>query len=587
MSDPRPSPLPELEELSDHGLATEPVSDAPAATDGSTAPPGGRRRRWLVALATVGLLAAATIVGAVVLVGAASDSTVARWAPPDALVYAEIRADLPGDQRAALGEFLSAFPGFADQASLDRKLTELYDRLVAAATDGEQSYGADIAPWFDGQLGVAAGPLPTVTALDDPAALADRGRALAIATVRDASAATAWVRATASEAGVEVRAVDAAGTELLLLGPESQPAAVAVTDRVLLLGDETSVRAALARGGSGGLSAVTGYADAVDALGAPQAATVYLDGAAYLDWLTRLPASAEIAGLPADFADLLPAWMAGGLRIEPDALVVSNAMPHPSAVADIADARSELPGRLPASTVVLVDVHDVGRALVEGLAGQPGADAQAMRQQLEEALRVVGGIEGLAGWMGETGLVVLADDTEALPGVVAIPTDATAAENLGRSLRNLATVGGLDPTDSSYAGVTVTTVDLAPLGAGGEPGSGPSELSWVVTDDLVVVGTTATFVKAVLDVQAGATLADEARFSDLLDRTGPLHRALVWADLDRLEALAVAQLEPAERARFETEIRPYLAPLDALIGVAERDGPLDRSRGLLVLDEAR
>jgi hypothetical protein len=210
-----------------------------------------------------------------------------------------------------------------------------------------------------------------------------------------------------------------------------------------------------------------------------------------------------------------------------------------------------------------------------------------MRKRLEEALRVVGGADGLAGWMGETGLALLVDGTEPLPGVVAIPTDAEAAANLARSLRNLATVAGLEPTDSTYAGATITTIDLGPLGAADQLGIDARQLSWTVTDEVVAVGTSPAFVKAVLDAPAGDSLAEQARFRELLDRAGASHRALVWADLDALEALAVGHLEPSERAHFESEIRPYLAPLDAFVGVAERDGSFDRTRSLLVIDEGQ
>ena len=45
-----------------------------------------------------------------------STSTVLGYVPANTIVYGEVRLDLPGDQRRAVGEFLSKFPGFADQA---------------------------------------------------------------------------------------------------------------------------------------------------------------------------------------------------------------------------------------------------------------------------------------------------------------------------------------------------------------------------------------------------------------------------------------------------------------------------------------
>jgi hypothetical protein len=108
-----------------------------------------------------------------------------------------------------------------------------------------------------------------------------------------------------------------------------------------------------------------------------------------------------------------------------------------------------------------------------------------------------------------------------------------------------------------------------------------------VSGDLVVFGLDADFVRAVLDTDPDDALADQARFSDLVARAGRDHRALTWVDLDALETLALAKLEPSERAEFERDVQPYLAPLDAVVGVITRDGDLDRSRGLVVIDEER
>ncbi len=581
MTDPTTPPLPEIEELTPTVAPAEPVAPTPSLERaGPTS--AAHRRRWIVALAAVVLLVAATSVGAFLLAGAGADSIVARWAPADALAYVEVRADLPGDQRAALGEFLSAFPGFADQASLDRKLTELYDRLVSAASDGKQSYSADIAPWFGGQVGFAVGPLPAVKSLDDPAA-----RGLAIATITDRDAALAWVRKTADEAGLAVRATDADGTPLLLMDTRDHPVAAAATDGVLLVGDQVSVRAAIERGGSGGLSTVPEFGDAMDALQGDQAAVGWVDMAAYVEWATTLPGASASGVDVSKLADLMPTWAASGLRIEPDALVGSGVVPHPSGAPDVADEPSTLPGLVPAGTVALVESHQIGQSIVDGLAQGSTTQAEQMREQLDKALAPVGGLDAAVAWIDEAGVVLLADGATPLPGVVAVPSDSTAAANLARGIRNLATLAGLKPTDESYAGTTITVVDLSSIDEGATIGARPLRLSWAITSDVVAVGLDPAFVKAVLDAPSAGTLADDARFDKLLSRAGSRHRALAWVDLDALEALVVAQLEPAERARFETDIQPYLAPLDAVIGVAQRDGSLDRTRGLLVLDEGQ
>ena len=123
------------------------------------------------------------------LAGGGSASTVARWAPAGSLLYSETRFDLPGDQHAALGTFLSSFPGFADQSTLDTKLDEIYDRVVRGATNGGQDYSTNIKPWFGGQVAFALGSVPEMTTDGSPQSV----HAAVIVSVSDPVKAGAWL----------------------------------------------------------------------------------------------------------------------------------------------------------------------------------------------------------------------------------------------------------------------------------------------------------------------------------------------------------------------------------------------------------
>jgi hypothetical protein len=589
---------PTTDEQASHPQATiEELGRASAPTEAALPPQRSRqpasRWRWAVALVVVGLATTATIAGAILLTGASAASTVARWAPPDTVVYAELRADLPGDQEAALGEFLSAFPGFADQASLDRKLTELYDRLLEAATDGRQTWSADIATWFGGQAAFAMGPPPAATTGPADATGHDR-HGLAIATATDEVRAIGWVRDVAVEAGATV--TDQPGAPAtVLLEHDGERLLAAATDGVLLLGDEASVEAALQRGGDGGLATSPRFEDAVAALPTERLSLTYVDLGLVLDRLAERP---DAPSRP-DLSELVPAWAAGSLRVEADALVADGAAPRTAASPDTPDGPSRLPERLPADTAVLVEGHAVGDTIREALAIAAGTDAESAQDELERLLGPVGGVDGLIGWLGETGLVVLPDGEGPLVGVAALATDAEAAADLFRSVRNLATLAGLGLTEDDHAGTTIVTLDLADLlPLLGEDGLAPGDgvelggreltsVSWAVSGELVIIGLDPAFVRAVLDTSPGDSLADQPRFRDLVARAGADHRALTWSDLDAIEAMAVAKLEPAERAEFERDVQPYLAPFDALVGVVTRDGDLDRTHGLVVLDDGR
>ena len=130
-------------------------------------------------------------VAAALLAGRAPNAKILAWAPADSIVYGEFRLDLPGDQHHNVAEFLSHFPGFDDQAAIDTKLDETLDQFLTSATDGDQSYIADVEPWFDGEVGFVASDLPNPGASVDAESL-DTGSAVVLLSVKDVALAQAW-----------------------------------------------------------------------------------------------------------------------------------------------------------------------------------------------------------------------------------------------------------------------------------------------------------------------------------------------------------------------------------------------------------
>src|ERR1051325_2646769 len=102
---------------------TAPVTTMPVT---AVAVRGGPRSRlrWGIALLVVALVAGSASAAWILMSGGSQTSPLRAYAPAGSLAYAEIRGDLPGDQRAQLGAFLSHFPGFADQSNLELKLSE-------------------------------------------------------------------------------------------------------------------------------------------------------------------------------------------------------------------------------------------------------------------------------------------------------------------------------------------------------------------------------------------------------------------------------------------------------------------------------
>src|SRR5450755_4287907 len=159
------------------------VLPAAGAINAPVASPARPRLRWAIAAVATAAVVAGSALGVGVLSGAKSTSAVLPWAPADAILYAEVRADMPGDQRANLLAFLSKFPGFADQTSFDTKADDALDRLVKRLTNGKHDFSTEIKPWFGGQMGVSIeGTDPSSPGV------------LVVVSVRDATAAAAWLK---------------------------------------------------------------------------------------------------------------------------------------------------------------------------------------------------------------------------------------------------------------------------------------------------------------------------------------------------------------------------------------------------------
>ena len=143
--------------------STEPGAAAPAQAvqrDSGYTVTGRTRRstglRWAVALVGVAIVLVATAAVFALTAGGPKISAAVGYMPDNVVQYAEYRLDLPGDQRQKVAEFLSVFPGFKDQSTIDAKLDETFDKIVAAVSSNEQTYTADIKPWFGGIVAVGS-----------------------------------------------------------------------------------------------------------------------------------------------------------------------------------------------------------------------------------------------------------------------------------------------------------------------------------------------------------------------------------------------------------------------------------------------
>ncbi len=572
--------------------------------------PNGRvaRLRWAIALVVVAVVVSASLAAAALITGKSPNATVLGYVPDKTIVYGEVRLDLPGDQRKAVGEFLSHFPGFKDQAALDSKLDEVLDDLTKDASKGDMTYTTDIKPWFDGELAFSVGPLPDPKSLTGGQPSAKDFHVLALMSVKDAATAQAWFDKAIKQSGATTTTETYNGATLTVFGAsgtDKPQAAFALLDgKVAVAGDISSVRDAVDTKGKSGFANEPDPKAALGSTNEDHVGFMYVALRPIIDW-TQAAAAANATGsdaagvtaLSGSMTKYLPDWGAFWLRFENDAVVMDATAPKTDVVlGPTQDKTSTVANHIPGSALAVVISNDYGATLQKTLDAYKAEPAlKDALTQLDKALGLVGGADAAIGWIGDTAIVVNAVDGTPEAGLVILPTDKTSAARLFTSLRNVVALGGAEAgvtiRDESYNGATITIVDLGDLsklsgltGMTGTSGltlpSGHVELAYTVTDDLVVFGTGPAFVKHVLDTTSANSLASNDRYKQLMDRVGAKNTGSYFVDIAAIRGLvegAVAKADKSVMTKYETDVKPYLTPFDALAAANSVGGDLSSS----------
>jgi hypothetical protein len=575
-----------------------------------------RRRpvRWPVAIALIALVLAVSAFVGILVTGRAPDARVLGYVPDGTIVYGEARLDLPGDQRLALASFLSKFPGFADQSAIESKLSELMDRFVGGVTNGDQAYTSDIQPWFDGEVAFAVGPLPDPAAMSGGSTTAmDQARFLVLVSIKDEPGVTAWFKGEAGKSGVTMTDEPYGGANLAVLSDaDGHTGAYAVLDgKVAVVGDVASVKAAVDTQGKGPFAAEPNPRAALDATDSSHLGFVYVDTAALFDWSTKAVQAAGPSAAPdldltsGALRAMLPDWEGFALRVEGDAVVLEAAADRPDTTVGPNDNRaSSLADHVPASALLVGIGHDVGAALVDTLdlyRSQPST--KSLTDGVDQAAGLLGGVDGAIGWVGDAGYVVNQSDGGLEAGLVIAPTDRAAADRAFTSLRTLLAIGGsaagVSVHDEPYAGATITTIDLGDLvgllgragvtpdqlGAGMTLPTGHVEIAYAVSDQVVAIGSGPSFVKHILDTTAATSIASTDRFRSLTSRIGS-GTGITYLDIAAVRGLietAMAGADPSAVPSYEQDVKPFLAPFDALIESSSIKGTVSGTKVIITV----
>jgi hypothetical protein len=328
---------------------------------------------------------------------------------------------------------------------------------------------------------------------------------------------------------------------------------------------------------------------------------MYFDFKKYLELVTTAGGVLPAASNPLDALNLpTPDWGFVGLRAENDAIVMDEVAPAPTAapaasgptlLPAVAAHPSAIAGLVPADAVAFVEAQGAGvsiQNLVTELRTIPEVD-----QQLK-ALDAMASMDTLVGWVQDAGLVVTGGDAPTAAMILLAADDAAAAEKGGslNTVLGLAALSGqgIQVGDETINGVKVTTVTITDLGAltgssgQGLPGTtGPVKVSFAVKGRAIMVGVGDGALTKLLNVQAGASLADDAAFKRVAARGVSPSATTVYVAIPKLIALVEAQIPASDLTNWTTNVKPYVEPFEALYFVSEGDGALGESTAILTV----
>jgi hypothetical protein len=577
----------------DDAAPAQAVSRETAAA-GAEAPAKSRRAsgiRWAIAL--VGLVVVVGVTAAIIALasGRPTPSIAVGYMPDNVVQYGEYRFDLPGDQRQKLAAFLSAFPGFDDQAAIETKLDEMFDRLVAAVSENEQTYTKDIEPWFGGQIAFGMGAPDFADGRSSVMGFTGQ-QTLFVISIKDKALAADWIEKTAEgnlNRGEYGGAILFTGED----GDVAQAFSIAVNDEAILAGTDEAVRSAVDSKGGGKLADDPEFKAAFGLATHDYVAFQFADYKAlattYVDMVGQSGGDLGSTQVDDEILSLVPAWQGTVGRFENDALVGESAYPGIDVGYDAHNKKSTLLGWAPPDTIGYAEAHDVGAAilaLIDRFRQLP--ELRDSFGQVDQSAGIVGGLDGLFGWWGDTAVVVAKEADGTIGGGLLIaPTDVDKATRLFETLRSFIVLGGgnagIEVRDVQHGDATITIVDFSAAvessGTSFPPNIKP-EIAYTVTKDIVVAGYGQAFVESVLDAGPGPSLADDARVADLAKRVGEENLGFTFLDVSAIrefvEPLLKAEMPADKWAFYEKEIKPFLLPLDAFASSAREDGDLNR-----------
>jgi hypothetical protein len=543
----------------------------------------GRGLRWGIAGAIVLCVVLITTIGAFVLSGAAATkSLTAGYAPKNTLVFVAVRTDLPGDQHQKLADFMTHFPGFADRAQFDSAFDNLLNRITGAVSP-DLTYTWAFKPWIEGEISVAitglgstgaALPQPFPAGLSLPAV----PDGVAIISLKDRTAGEQWLSSEVAKTGLTFVPQTYAGTTVYVaqglasdLSLSRLSTAYAFTDKVLVMGSEDAVKAALDAPSKGSLADDSNYKAAMASLSGESLAVFYVGlGSGIAEASPLLVLAGLLTPGEADFvAQRVPAWVGGSIRAESNEIVVRMTMPRTAVLPLPGNHTSRLASRLPGSTVGVVEAHSLSAVVAASLEYWQAEDAP-VRYRATAAMiaETLGRLDGLD-WLGDGAAVLTRNGPTYGGGIVVQATSAARASDTVALINNLVAISGgglgLTTREESYKGVAITIVTVPATEA-----MPAMEIAVASKDDLVIAGYTDAFVKSVMDTTPETSLAAQSNYKTVMAAAGEGNAASEYLDVSAIVG-DIGRSMIGDSTVYDLYYKPYLDHIGG-IGVAEIDG---------------
>jgi hypothetical protein len=458
--------------------------------------------RLVVALVTLLGLTAAAVLAAYLFLFSAGTDRAARLAPADTAAYVNVYLQPSAGQQMNLSGLIGRFPGFADDATLDDKVDQIVQNLLAGSGI---DYRTQIKPWLGNQLAVAAWPMGGDLAETEPVLLAE---------VKDRDEAEASVASLIADGDASFRVETYEGIDMHV----SDDAAYAFVDEMLVIGPTaSSIRAVVdvSRGGDA-LADREDFRRTMDEMPADHLAAAFIDLAAIA---RASDVEAQLSGVSTAGAVLVA---------ERDGLRLSGSAPFDMGEADPSARAGFALGGEPSSLVDWMTADTVAEVIVFGLRqtledAEAAAGATPEGRELTSALDTFRAIAAFGLGIDidadvlplldrEVGLAFTGFDGELPSGQLLLrPDDPDAAEAaLGRIADRLTAVGASVRTEEIDGGtVTVLTVPEA------------GELAYIVAERIVIIAFGVDDLAAALEAHdSGTSLSASEAYRRTFDTAG-------------------------------------------------------------------